>query len=285
MMIYSIKTSQIFFGSVFEQVGARWSYNNQPYTNEYMVAMQGLTYAKVGIENEEYLEAPYKDKKELLVHVQGGVKIKYLYKTLFRHGTTLSTSGTTDGQTIAGAVNTGTHNAALQFGSMADSIRGIHLVIPDVTTNNNNSSSSSKSVFLQKQSDPVVTQEYATFIVGADELRSDDDLFNAALVSFGTFGIVHAYLIEVEPLFKLQVQVKSFPFSEAMDWLYKLDLKSLGFNLNDSTGELQWHVEAIINPMQSGTFFFVILFSILENLLWHGSIYFLVNLIVNVLSR
>jgi hypothetical protein len=212
--------------------GARWSFTNQPYTNEYMVAMQGLTYAKIGIDNaNEYLSAPYQEKSELLAYVQGGVKIQYLCQTLFQKSLTLSTSGTTDGQTLAGAVNTGTHNATLQFGSLHDSIRAIHLIIPD---HGSGAVGSSKTVLLQKQSDAVVTPAYALDVIGADcELVSNDDLFHAALVSVGTFGIVHAFLIEVEPLFKLRVQVRNFPFSQVADRLYRLDdITSMGFDLN-----------------------------------------------------
>jgi hypothetical protein len=90
---------------------------------------------------------------------------------------------------MAGAISTGTHNAAIHVGSMQDTVKGIHLVILNET------------VFLQRSSDPVVTDLYRMDI-GADRVWSDDDLFNAALVNFGTFGIIHGFLILTEPLCK-----------------------------------------------------------------------------------
>jgi FAD/FMN-containing dehydrogenase len=94
-----------------------------------------------------------------------------------------------DGQTMAGAISTGTHNAAIHIGSMQDTVKGIHLVLLNET------------VFLQRASDPVVTDLYRNEI-GADRIWSDDDLFAASLVNFGTFGIIHGFLIITEPLCK-----------------------------------------------------------------------------------
>ena len=89
---------------------------------------------------------------------------------------------------MCGAISTGTHNAAIAYGSMEDFVRGIHLVVPG------------RTVFVQRANDTVVTEDYLETI-GADELINDDDLFSAALLGFGSFGIVHGYLIETERLF------------------------------------------------------------------------------------
>jgi hypothetical protein len=226
-----------------------------------MIETHQLNYAKVGIENEAFVTDEYKgERKSFLTFAQCGVRQKFLYLLLYRHGLTLSTSTSTDGQTMAGCISTGCHNAAIRFGAMQDYVKGIHIVLLG------------KTVFLQRDSDPVVTNSYMEEI-GADELISDDDMFNAALVSFGTFGVVHGYLIETEKLFRLESEVKRFPFSEASGKRYcilctleqsnhkakltvlisgiaalsSLDIASLGFELDDPS-ELPWHFEAFVNP-------------------------------------
>jgi FAD/FMN-containing dehydrogenase len=171
---------------ISQQDGSRWSFNNLPYTNEYMIETSGLNYAKIGI---DAVTDGYQDEdKELFTFVQSGVVLKYLYQFLFAKGLTLSTSPTTDGQTIAGSISTGTHNAALVYGSMEKVVKGIHLILPNQRT-----------VFVQKQSDAVVSEAYLVEI-GADEVINNDDLFNAALVSCGTFGVIHGFLIQTEKL-------------------------------------------------------------------------------------
>ena len=74
---------------------------------------------------------------------------------------------------------------------MQEFVRGIHLV-----TNEGH-------FFVQRLTDMVVTDDYATILGGAT-LVSDDDLFDAAVVSFGNLGLVHGILIEAEPLYLLR---------------------------------------------------------------------------------
>jgi hypothetical protein len=45
--------------------------------------------------------------------------------------------------------------------------------------------------------------------LGNAALVSDDDLFNAAVVSFRSFGLMHGLLIEVEPIYMLKLYVRS----------------------------------------------------------------------------
>jgi tmRNA-binding protein len=223
--------------------GSRWTVSEMPYTSDYMIDTHGLNYAKVGIDNEDdvllngYREG---DRKDRLVFVQSGVMIKFLYKTLFAKGLTLVTAATTDGATMAGAISTGTHDSAVLFGSMTEYVKGIHLVIPG------------KTVYVQRSSDPVVTEDYVINTLGADEVQNSDDMFNAALVSSGCFGVIHGYLIEAEQLFRLKVQVINLPFSQSKDALYSLEpakIAALGFDLDDPT-VLPWLIQSSINSLR-----------------------------------
>jgi hypothetical protein len=107
-----------------------------------------------------------------------------------------------------------------------------------------------ETVFVQKASTPAVTDLYATAI-GADRIVNDDDIFYAALVGLGSFGLVHGYLIEPEPLFRLDVEVKQIPYHQALDALLTVDASSLGFDIaEDASGvaTVPHHFEAYINP-------------------------------------
>ena len=62
------------------------------------------------------------------------------------------------------------------------------------------------------------------------ELVQDDELFNAALVSFGSFGIIHGVLIETEELFLMETYMRRMPYDDT--------LKKLMETLNFSTATL-----------------------------------------------
>ena len=59
-----------------------------------------------------------------------------------------------------------------------------------------------KHVWIEKKSKPVASDEFIEWL-GAEAIK-DDDLFNAAVVSFGSFGFIHGILIETEPVFLLE---------------------------------------------------------------------------------
>jgi len=181
--------------------GSKWSLNNVAYTNDFMVKTKGLNYAKIGLA-QDMLTQKYQDKAEKLCFVQAGVMIHYLNEELAKKGLALKTTGASDGQRLVGAISTGTHGSAMHVGAMQEYVKGIHLVIPDGDTK-------STHIFLQRKSDQTVNSNFAAFI-GNTQLILDDELFNAAVVSFGCFGLIHGLLIETEKLFKLKHQTVRF---------------------------------------------------------------------------
>jgi hypothetical protein len=80
-------------------------------------------------------------------------------------------------------------------------------------------------------------------------LRRDDDLFDAALVSFGSFGIVHAYLMDVEPLYSLEAYSRRMDYDAAKEALGTLAVDSLGL---PGGAALPFHFEIAVNPYRMG---------------------------------
>jgi hypothetical protein len=117
-------------------------------------------------------------------------------------GRCLRASGGSNGQTIAGATSTGTHGGALFTGSVHDAILGLHIV-----------TGADKHVWIERASRPAVTDSFINKL-GATAIR-DDDMFNAAVVSFGSFGVIHGILLETEPLYVLkEYRFKSITYSD-----------------------------------------------------------------------
>jgi FAD/FMN-containing dehydrogenase len=102
----------------------------------------------------------------------------------------LKAAGIGNGQTIAGAVSGNTHGSQLEFGAMPDFVVGLHLA-----------TGNGETLWIERASRPVFTDEFAQRI-GARMIR-DDEVFDAAVVSFGTFGIVAAMAVETAPVYQL----------------------------------------------------------------------------------
>lgn len=176
-------------------MGSNWSFSNVAMCDGGMIQTKNLNLLfQIG---NSSLSPAYKDKggkAEDLMLVQCGTTVSYLNDTLEIRSNprrSLRASGGSNGQTLAGAVSTNTHGAALYYGALPEMIRGIHLVTgPD------------SHVWMEPHSRPVVSDELISNL-GTTIIR-DDALFYAALVSFGAFGIIHGMLVETEPLFLLQ---------------------------------------------------------------------------------
>lgn len=153
----------------------------------------------------------------------------------------IKASGGSNGQTIVGATATGTHGAALFTGAVHDSIVGLHIV-----------TGSDTHVWLERESYPVASDAFIAWL-GATPIRNDD-LFNAAVVSFGSFGIIHGVMIETDPLFLLkEYRITPTAYSsDLFEALASLDftrLKTLLPDLPESTPDHElYHMEMNMNP-------------------------------------
>jgi hypothetical protein len=211
--------------------GAGWSLSEAPVTEGWMLNTQplDLTFRL----DPQLVVANTPDHVASLRFVQCGIGVAQLSALLRQDRLSLKTSGASNGQTLAGAISTGTHGAALDVGAMQDYVCGLHL-IPDAR----------RSVWLERASRPVTTAAFAEAL-GA-ELQRDDGLFEAALVSFGSFGIIHGLLIETEPLFLLEAYRRRLLLTEPL-WQA---ISELNFDVPQLPypGECPYHWQVVFNP-------------------------------------
>jgi len=145
----------------------------------------------------------------------------------------LRTSGASNGQTIAGVISTGAHGSSIDVGAVQDAVVGLHLI-----------TGVDRHIWLERKSYPVVNNTLPDKL-GA-EIVQDDDLFYAALVSFGSFGIIHGVLIETTDIFLLECYSDRKPYDQSM----KSIMQTLDFSQADlfCGNERPFHFCVKLNP-------------------------------------
>ena len=227
-------------GTRVRAFGSKWTFNNMPYVDESMVDSKGLNYCQIGI-NASHLTGNYVSLADSLAFVQAGVRIQELNQALLDKNLAISTSAHSDGQSLAGAMSTGTHGSRFKYGGMEEMIRAIHIV-----THGN------RHVLLQGEA--VVNSAFAAYLGGAT-LIQDEKLFNTAKVCFGSCGIIHGYVIQAEPLYQLRHVTKKYSFEAVTKTLNTLDVSGLAGIGNIFTDP--FHIQIVLNPFDKASGAFV----------------------------
>jgi hypothetical protein len=218
--------------------GGSWSLSAAAYDSQFMLNTKPLSVMDIGL-SPAYVVPGYANPERLLF-AQCGCTIQDVHDALAAKSLALATSGASDGQTLAGAISTGTHGSANQVGGMQESVVGLHLITEDGTP-----------LWIERASRPVVSEAFLKLIDTPPQnlRRADDDLFNAAVVSFGSFGIVHAYLMETEPLYSLEAYSRKMDFDHVKEALGTLNVASLGL---PEGATLPYHFEIDLNLYRLG---------------------------------
>jgi hypothetical protein len=127
----------------------------------------------------------------VLFAVESGITIAHLNDTLDKHNLALANMGAYDGQTLAGAISTGTHGTGIGLGPIASSVRAVVLV------------ADSGVVFQIEPSNGISDPDAFNSRVSNRTLKQDDDWFKTVLVSMGCTGIIYSYILEVVPAYYL----------------------------------------------------------------------------------
>lgn len=212
-------------------LGGGWSFTKIATTDGWMVDSKQLN--MTATVSGQSISPNYQGDKNQLLFAQCGNSVKELNDLLRQKNRALKTCGASNGQTIVGAISTGTHGAAIDFGSTQDYIVGLHII-----------TSSDRHIWLERASYPVVS---GTFINRLHTgLVADDDLFNSALVSFGSFGFIHGVMMETEPLYLLECYRKVVPLDDLKNVMNSLDFSNVQFTPH--MGERPFHFQWVLNP-------------------------------------
>lgn len=221
----SILTQAERNGAAVRAFGGAWSLSEVPVTTDYMIGTGYTTNIQVGLGASQSVA----DDRHNLLFAQCGAGVGQIHRELWARGLALPTSGASDGQTIAGAISTGTHGAAHCFGSIQEAVVAIHLLTP------------TQNLWIERPSDPITTPAFRD-VLGA-ELLADDETFDSLLVSFGSMGLIHAVVMRCVPAYKLRMFVEKRRWSDVRDHIPSFDVEGLGLQTADP-----WHVEVIVDP-------------------------------------
>ncbi|RNL85105.1 FAD-binding protein [Halostreptopolyspora alba] len=131
------------------------------------------------------------DPESGTVTVEAGLPLRDLNEALSGHGVALANMGDIATQTVAGAVQTGTHGTGRDTGGLASQVRGMELVLADGS-------------------------------VASCSPTENADLFDAARVGLGGFGVATALTLAVRPAFLLHAREEPMPLDEVLGRLRQL---------------------------------------------------------------
>jgi FAD-linked oxidoreductase len=134
-----------------------------------------------------------------LVTVEAGCPLHVLNAELLARGLALANMGDIQVQTVAGAVQTGTHGTGREIGGMAAQIAGLELVLADGS---------------------IVT--CAGGVPAGDAAEHVPGLFQAARVGLGALGVLTAVTFRVVPAFLLEAREEPMPWLEVISRLDEL---------------------------------------------------------------
>ena len=213
-------------------IGAGWALSKINITDGWLVNTKLLN-GCYDIVDQYFHDAYPADKRRNVVLAQAGMQIAELnaYLELIPQKDAdrraLQAAGIGNGQTVAGSVSGNTHGAQITFGAMPDFVAGLHLA-----------TGTGQTLWIERASRPVLNDKFVAKI-GARLIR-DDDIFNAAVVSFGTFGIIAAVAVETAPIYQLT-------FPPIVDISYA-DLKAKLSGFAHAPPADLYHYEFIFDP-------------------------------------
>jgi FAD/FMN-containing dehydrogenase len=217
-------------------LGGGWSFTKVATTDGWMLDTKHLN--MVFTISADSVAAEYTGRNDQLLFAQCGNSVQELNTYLQNKNRSLKTSGASNGQTIVGAFSTGTHGSAFDFGSTQDFIVGLHII-----------TGPGKHIWLERASHPVVSDSFIQKL--QTSLVRDDDLFNAALISFGSFGFIHGVMLETEEIFLLECYRQRIPLDNKLKHIMgTLDFSNDSFQPHGN--ERPFHFQVVVNPYDIG---------------------------------
>ncbi len=211
-------------GRQVRALGSGWSFTDVIYTNDVLVDMSRLSRVLAFSQGRttfldespiltDALRNDILSSDRRFAHVESGIMIRKLYEALDKRDPNpgdrgrsrwaLFTQGGSGGQTLAGAISTGTHGADFSLPPIADWVRAIHLIGPGGVHHWIERAGTAGITDRTKLQRSMPSLQIAN-------IHYDDDWFNAILVSMGSMGIMVSIVVEVGKQFGLsQRQVQT----------------------------------------------------------------------------
>ncbi|HVU61288.1 MAG TPA: D-arabinono-1,4-lactone oxidase [Mycobacteriales bacterium] len=126
------------------------------------------------------------DRDSGVVTAGAAITLRRLNAELDAAGLSMSNLGDIDAQTLAGAISTGTHGTGARLGGIATQVRGLQLVLADGS-------------------------------VAEVSAQADPELYAAARVGLGAFGVVTAVTLQCEPRFELTAVEQPMPLEQVLE--------------------------------------------------------------------
>lgn len=173
--------------------GAHWALSDPAVSPDWFVETNDLTKTLNNV-IPAALSQKARSSGNTYYHVESGISLRDLSLRLDAgpgKKWALPTLGGAAGQTLAGAISTGTHGGDHELGPVADAVQAIHLV----TTHGRQ---------LWIEPDEGITDQLALVRALPDvEPHYSTDMFNAALVAVGRLGIIYSLVLRVTEQFSL----------------------------------------------------------------------------------
>jgi FAD/FMN-containing dehydrogenase len=128
-------------------------------------------------------------------HVEAGITIRDLYENLARQNVALVTMGGASGQTLAGAVSTGTHGGDKSMPPLADNVLALHVI-----------GTGGVEYWIEPSrgiTEQARLRRYVVPTIDRHNIIYDDATFDACLVSMGCLGVIYAVVLKVRQPYDL----------------------------------------------------------------------------------
>lgn len=140
-----------------------------------------------------------------LIHVESGMEVGALCEMLDANPSepwALPTLGGANGQTLAGVISTSTHGGDWRQPPLPDLVRALHLV-----------TDGGRELWIEPSRAPITDDVRLRSVLpcGDTEIIRSDEVFDAALVSFGRFGVIYSMILEVTRGFNVAEVITLMP--------------------------------------------------------------------------
>lgn len=212
--------------------GSRWSFSDIPVVEQGWILETSQIDWRFNVSLND-LDAGYVGTAEELFLAQTGAKISRINEALEtpQRKRALRTSGASNGQTIGGSLGTGIHGSAIDVGGMESQVAGIQLL------------TATQNLWIERASTPTLNAAFAAKL-GATLVR-DDAKFEAAIVSLGALGIIHAVLLKTTGRYLLNSSLSHIPIGQIATAMNTLNFAGSGI---PDTTRRPYFFQTIIDP-------------------------------------